>query len=150
MKTKMLRASCIARGLVKKGGKKKLVQRLSASLAEQKNAGAIMVHVAVIHVTEVQQPAPIADRSMILLPSFCVCVVCQRFFGGKKRKRSTSDSSTCSAECGRLAQGTRGSSDTETWSQAERHESSKSSEGKASAKSSRYVNGCNLLLRLLF
>ncbi|GAB9464372.1 hypothetical protein Gpo141_00001803 [Globisporangium polare] len=38
MKTKMLRASCIARGLVKKGGKKKLVQRLSASLAEQKNA----------------------------------------------------------------------------------------------------------------
>lgn len=41
MKTKMLRASCIARGLVKKGGKKKLVQRLGASLAEQKNAGAL-------------------------------------------------------------------------------------------------------------
>lgn len=43
MKTKMLRASCIARGLVKKGGKKKLVQRLSVSLAEQKNAGAILL-----------------------------------------------------------------------------------------------------------
>lgn len=39
MKTKMLRASCIARELVKKGGKKTLVLRLTASLTEQKHAG---------------------------------------------------------------------------------------------------------------
>jgi hypothetical protein len=39
MKTKMLRASCIARGLPKKGGKRTLVQRLTASLTEQRSAG---------------------------------------------------------------------------------------------------------------
>lgn len=39
MKSKMLRASCIARALPKNGGKKKLVLRLTASLTEQKNAG---------------------------------------------------------------------------------------------------------------
>ncbi|TMW57081.1 hypothetical protein Poli38472_003006 [Pythium oligandrum] len=38
MKTRMLRASCIARGLPRKGGKRKLVERLMASLTEQKNA----------------------------------------------------------------------------------------------------------------
>ncbi|KAF4149284.1 Regulator of chromosome condensation (RCC1) repeat [Phytophthora infestans] len=38
MKTKMLRASCIARGLPKKGGKRTLVQRLTASLSEQRAA----------------------------------------------------------------------------------------------------------------
>ncbi|KAG6608945.1 P-type ATPase (P-ATPase) Superfamily [Phytophthora cinnamomi] len=38
MKTKMLRASCIARGLPKKGGKRTLVQRLTASLTEQRTA----------------------------------------------------------------------------------------------------------------
>ncbi|GLD96464.1 hypothetical protein PINS_up005147 [Pythium insidiosum] len=38
MKTKMLRASCIARGLPRKGGKRALVQRLTASLTEQKSA----------------------------------------------------------------------------------------------------------------
>ncbi|DAZ98262.1 TPA: hypothetical protein N0F65_008947 [Lagenidium giganteum] len=38
MKTKMLRASCIARGLPRKGGKRKLVQFLMVSLTDQKNA----------------------------------------------------------------------------------------------------------------
>ncbi|ETO84809.1 hypothetical protein, variant 1 [Phytophthora nicotianae P1976] len=38
MKAKMLRASCIARGLPKKGGKRTLVQRLTASLSEQRAA----------------------------------------------------------------------------------------------------------------
>ncbi|KAG6969152.1 hypothetical protein JG688_00005453 [Phytophthora aleatoria] len=38
MKTKMLRASCIARGLPKKGGKRTLVQRLTGSLSEQRAA----------------------------------------------------------------------------------------------------------------
>ncbi|KAG3116771.1 hypothetical protein PI124_g4708 [Phytophthora idaei] len=38
MKTKMLRASCIARGLPKKGGKHTLVQRLTGSLSEQRAA----------------------------------------------------------------------------------------------------------------
>ncbi|RLN67355.1 hypothetical protein BBJ28_00022688 [Nothophytophthora sp. Chile5] len=39
LKTKMLRAACIARGLLKKGGKRTLVQRLMASLADQRSAG---------------------------------------------------------------------------------------------------------------
>ncbi|ETN24988.1 hypothetical protein, variant 1 [Phytophthora nicotianae INRA-310] len=38
MKAKMLRASCIARGLPRKGGKRTLVQRLTASLSEQRAA----------------------------------------------------------------------------------------------------------------
>ncbi|KAG7396042.1 hypothetical protein PHYBOEH_002865 [Phytophthora boehmeriae] len=37
MKVKMLRASCIARGLPKNGGKRILVQRLTASLTEQRS-----------------------------------------------------------------------------------------------------------------
>jgi hypothetical protein len=49
----MLRASCIARSLERRGGKRTLVQRLTASLVEQKNAG--MLHRRMVCIVFVAQ-----------------------------------------------------------------------------------------------